>query len=90
MASTHPAHVLAVECVEALPAWLQPAAWLSPGTYTLRAVRAALVDGMPTSALWRDMLTLLGMGLVLVPLGLAVFSAGERYALRHGKLKRTG
>jgi hypothetical protein len=27
---------------------------------------------------------------VAVPLGLAVFAAGERYAKRHGKLKRSG
>ena len=30
------------------------------------------------------------MGAVAIPLGLAVFRAGERYAKRHGKLKRAG
>ena len=33
---------------------------------------------------------LLVLGAVCVPLGLAVFRAGERYAKRHGKLKRSG
>ena len=30
------------------------------------------------------------LGVVAIPLGLAVFRAGERYAKRHGKLKRSG
>jgi hypothetical protein len=30
------------------------------------------------------------MGAVAIPLGLAVFRSGERYAKRAGKLKRTG
>jgi hypothetical protein len=29
-------------------------------------------------------------GVVAIPVGLAVFRAGERYAKRHGKLKRSG
>jgi hypothetical protein len=30
------------------------------------------------------------IGAVCIPAGLALFSAGERYAKRHGKLKRSG
>jgi hypothetical protein len=30
------------------------------------------------------------IGIVSIPLGLAVLGAGERYAKRHGKLKRSG
>jgi hypothetical protein len=30
------------------------------------------------------------IGIVSIPLGLAIFGAGERYAKRHGKLKRSG
>jgi ABC-type molybdenum transport system ATPase subunit/photorepair protein PhrA len=30
------------------------------------------------------------LGVMAVPLGLAIFRAGERYAKRHGKLKRSG
>jgi ABC-2 type transport system permease protein len=33
---------------------------------------------------------LLVLGVVLIPVGFAVFSAGERYAMRTGKLKRNG
>jgi hypothetical protein len=33
---------------------------------------------------------LLVIGLVSIPLGLAVFRSGERYAKRNGKLKRSG
>jgi hypothetical protein len=30
------------------------------------------------------------LGVVAIPVGLALFRAGERYAKRHGKLKRSG
>jgi hypothetical protein len=30
------------------------------------------------------------LGVVSIPLGLVVFRVGERYAKRHGKLKRSG
>jgi ABC-2 type transport system permease protein len=30
------------------------------------------------------------LGVVSIPLGLGVFRLGERYAKRHGKLKRSG
>jgi hypothetical protein len=33
---------------------------------------------------------LLVIGAVAVPLGLAIFRAGERHAKQHGKLKRSG
>jgi ABC-2 type transport system permease protein len=39
---------------------------------------------------WGDLWPLLVLGAVSIPLGLAVFRAGERYAKRHGKLKRAG
>ncbi|WP_324716340.1 ABC transporter permease [Carboxydochorda subterranea] len=76
--------------VTALPAWLQPLAWLSPATYTLRATRAALIDGAPTASLLPDILRLVAMALVLAPLGFFVFRMGAVYALRTGKLKRNG
>jgi ABC-2 type transport system permease protein len=37
-----------------------------------------------------DFLPLIAIGAVSIPLGLAVFKAGERYAKRTGKLKRAG
>jgi hypothetical protein len=36
------------------------------------------------------MLGLVASGLVMIPLGVSVFSMGERYAKRTGRLKRSG
>jgi hypothetical protein len=33
---------------------------------------------------------LLVIGALSIPIGLVVFKAGERYAKKHGKLKRSG
>lgn len=74
----------------ALPQWLQPLAYLSPGTYTLRAARAALLEGAGLAQLAPDIALLVGIGLLLIPTGMFIFSAGERYAMRTGKLKRSG
>lgn len=76
--------------VDVLPGWLQVLAPLSPMTYVLRAVRAGLLDGSPPSAVFGDLGILTAMGLVLVPTGLLVFRAAERYARRTGRLKRSG
>ena len=63
---------------------------ISPATYALRGIRHAILDGYGVSALWGDIWPLLVIGAVAVPLGLWVFSQGERYAKRHGRLKRSG
>ncbi len=76
--------------IDALPGWMRPLSTLSPATYTLRAAREALLMGAPFGELKRDIGILLLFGLLLVPLGLYVFSLGERYAMRTGKLKRSG
>jgi hypothetical protein len=39
---------------------------------------------------WNDIWPLILIGTIAVPLGLEVFRRGERYAKRHGKLKRSG
>jgi ABC-2 type transport system permease protein len=74
--------------VTVLPHWMQWLATISPATYALRGTRAAILDGSGLS--WGDVWPLLILGVVAIPLGLAVFRAGERYAKRHGKLKRSG
>src|SRR3954469_7011869 len=74
--------------VEVMPGWMQAIATISPATYALEGIRSALLDG--EGAGWDDVWPLLVMGAVSIPLGLAVFRAGERYAKRHGKLKRAG
>ncbi len=76
--------------VEVLPEWLQPLSELSPATYTLRAARAALLQGATVGDLMPTIGLLIGFGALLIPLGLAVFRWGERYAMRTGKLKRSG
>jgi ABC-2 type transport system permease protein len=76
--------------VDVLPNWLQVLAPLSPMTYVLRAVRAGLLEGAPPSAIVGDLLMLAFMGCLLVPGGLFIFRAAERYAKRTGRLKRSG
>jgi ABC-2 type transport system permease protein len=76
--------------VSVLPQWMQWIATISPATYALRGVRAAVLNGAGLGARWSDLWPLLVLAVVTIPLGLAVFHAGERYAKRHGKLKRSG
>jgi len=76
--------------VEVLPQWMQWIATISPATYALEGARAAILEGAPLTALWGDIWPLLVIGAVSIPLGLWVFSRGETYAKRHGKLKRSG
>lgn len=76
--------------VSVLPRWLQPFSVISPATYTLRAARAALLDGASLGDLWPELRILLLIGIILIPLGLKVFGLGERYAMKTGKLKRNG
>jgi ABC-2 type transport system permease protein len=76
--------------VSVLPAWMEWIATISPATYALRGIRHAILDGYGIGAVWGDIWPLIVIGIASIPLGLAVFGAGERYAKRHGKLKRSG
>jgi ABC-2 type transport system permease protein len=76
--------------VDVLPGWMQALATISPATYALDGIRAAILDGAGVRAVWHDVWPLIVIGAVAVPLGLEVFRRGERYAKRHGKLKRSG
>jgi ABC-2 type transport system permease protein len=76
--------------VDVLPGWMQALAVISPATYALDGIRAAILDGAGLGAVWHDIWPLAVIGAVAVPLGLEVFRRGERYAKRHGKLKRSG
>jgi ABC-2 type transport system permease protein len=76
--------------VEVLPTWMQWLAKISPATYALEAARAAILDGQGLSTMWDEIWPLLVIGVVSIPLGLWIFSRGERYAKKHGKLKRSG
>jgi ABC-2 type transport system permease protein len=76
--------------VNVLPGWMQVLAKVSPVTYALRGVRAALLDGAGVGTLWSSIWPLLVMGAICIPVGLWVFKAGERFAKRTGRLKRSG
>jgi ABC-2 type transport system permease protein len=76
--------------VDVLPEWMQTIAKLSPVTYALEGMRGAMLDGKGLGDLWSSIWPLLIMGAVLVPAGMLIFRAGERYAKRTGLLKRSG
>ena len=76
--------------VSVLPGWMQALAKISPATYALRGCRRAILEGAGVTDLWREIWALLVIGAVSVPLGLWTFRTGERYAKKHGKLKRSG
>jgi ABC-2 type transport system permease protein len=76
--------------VDVMPGWMQAIATVSPATYALHGIRASVLDGAGVAAVWGDLWPLLVLGALAIPVGLAVFRAGERYAKRHGKLKRSG
>src|SRR5690242_6464033 len=72
--------------VDVMPGWMQALATISPATYALEGLRGAVLDGKSVSEVSGDLWPLLILGVVAIPLGLAVFRAGERYAKRHGSL----
>jgi ABC-2 type transport system permease protein len=76
--------------VDVLPEWMQWLAVISPATYALEGTREAILEGAGVASLWDELWPLLVIGAVSIPLGLEVFRRGERYAKRHGKLKRSG
>jgi ABC-2 type transport system permease protein len=76
--------------VTVLPHWMQWISVISPATYTLEGCRKAILDGAGPGQVWPDIWPLLVIGALAVPLGLAVFRRGERYAKQHGRLKRSG
>jgi ABC-2 type transport system permease protein len=76
--------------VDVLPTWMQHVATISPATYALDGIRGAILDGRGITSMGHELLLLTVIGAVCIPAGLALFSAGERYAKRNGKLKRSG
>jgi ABC-2 type transport system permease protein len=77
--------------IAVLPTWLQPVAYLSPATYMLEGMRAALLNGAtPGDVLFSTLLPLCLTAVVAIPLGLFAFARAEAYAKRVGILKRNG
>jgi len=73
-----------------MPEPLHTLSRFSPATYVLEGIRAALIDGAGIATLWPTMVGLLLAGFVLIPIGVRVFTWGEHYAKRTGRLKRSG
>ncbi len=76
--------------VDVLPKWLQVLAKISPATYVLEGMRAALLPSTAEKSATSYVLPLLVMGVVMLPLGVYLFQRAERYTKRTGKLKRNG
>lgn len=76
--------------VEVLPTWMRWISTVSPATYALDGIRDAILEGVGLHAMGGRMTVLAVIGAITIPLGLATFGAGERFAKRHGKLKRSG
>ena len=76
--------------ISVLPEWLQPFSKISPATYTLRSIRAAMLENASVQSQAGNLLLLLVIGIVLIPLGFWVFHLAEKYAKRVGRLKRSG
>ena len=73
-----------------LPWPLQVAGLVSPLTYTLSGIRDCLLEGRHLAGVTPTIGLELGMGVVLIPLALAVFGWAERRAKHLGLLKRSG
>lgn len=76
--------------VDVLPGWLRALSYISPATYILDGIRGAIIDGRGVVELRDTLLTLGAFGAALVPGGIAVFAAAERWARKTGRLKRQG
>jgi ABC-2 type transport system permease protein len=74
--------------VDVLPTWMEWLSVISPATYTLEGIRGAILEGQGLSTMGDELWPVLLIGVVAVPVGLAIFRAGEQHAKKHGKLKR--
>jgi ABC-2 type transport system permease protein len=75
---------------EILPGWLHALSVLSPATYLLRGIRAAVLDGQGVTDQAGTLAILAVFGVVMIPASLWTFSAAERWAKKTGRLKRHG
>lgn len=72
--------------VSVLPRSLQFLARLNPVTYSLDAMRGALLAGSTVGALWRPLMVLLGFAVVLLPISMTVFAGSLRRTKATGTL----
>src|SRR6266581_6354093 len=78
--------------ISVLPGWMQPLARISPATYVLEGLRAALQNNQViwSSEIWSYTWPLILTGIVSIPVSVYIFRIAERYAKRTGRLKRNG
>ena len=76
--------------IQVLPGWLQVIGRISPATYVLDGMRHSLMDGASVAAVVPDLIPLFLIGVVSIPIGMAVFNWAERTAKKNGSLKRNG
>ena len=74
--------------VSVLPEWMQWVAKISPATYALRGNREQILNGAGLA--WADVWPLLVIGAFSIPIGLAVFKVGERYAKQARQAQAVG
>ena len=72
--------------VSILPGWLQDVARINPVTYTLEAMRSALLGGAELRQLWHPIAILLLFAALLLPLSMFVFAAVLRRTKTTGTL----
>jgi ABC-2 type transport system permease protein len=72
--------------IEVLPGWLQKCSYLLPITYSLKAMRLALLQGYSTTALLPYVLALLLFTVVMLPASLLIFQRALRKAKMDGSL----
>ncbi|MBN1978389.1 MAG: ABC transporter ATP-binding protein/permease [Anaerolineae bacterium] len=72
--------------VQVLPDWLQVLARFFPLTYSLEAMRRALLAGASLADLWREIAVLVAFSVLLLPLSLFAFRYAVRRAKRDGSL----
>lgn len=73
-----------------MPEPLATMSLFSPARYVIDGIRGAMIDGDGVVSVAPTLGGLLISGLVLIPVGVYIFSVGERYAKRTGRLKRNG
>ncbi|MEQ1473990.1 MAG: ABC transporter permease, partial [Candidatus Acidiferrum sp.] len=72
--------------ISVLPRGLQFLARLNPVSYSLEAMRAALLGGASLEMLWRPLVVLLGFAVVLLPLSMGAFGWSLRRTKATGTL----
>ena len=73
--------------IAVLPQWLQWIAWVLPSAHVFEGMRAVLLEGVFP---WQHFWAAVGLDLIYLGIGVAIFQWAIRYARRHGKLLQMG